>query len=348
MTKFRTALLTACATAALGGNANAAATATRIATNGPWETWQSTTVSGAPESCFIRVRSADGAYLHIGAGVGGNRFLLILASDSFAAKPAKKALDFQINGFQPWHAIDNEIITQDHSFIVTIPAASAREFVHELTAGTTIHLDYANGGTWDVPLAGTTPAWEAMMPCLKTTAPLAVAALPQAQPATQPFGATAFAPPTAPAPAPVASVAPVQPLAQLPLGTPGEAPITWNDGGYDIMVTLNGRPLNFTLDTGATAVVIPQNIADRLMADGSLTTADYLGPGTASLADGSQKTINRYKLRSVTVGGRTVSNVICNVDAPGSSLLLGQSFLLRFKSWSVDNARGVLVLGEPV
>ena len=64
------------------------------------------------------------------------------------------------------------------------------------------------------------------------------------------------------------------------------------------------------------------------------------------LADGSTNTNDVY-LHSVTVGGRTINNVPCFVGGPGSSLLLGQTFLRRFKSWSTDNECGVLILGEP-
>jgi predicted aspartyl protease len=49
----------------------------------------------------------------------------------------------------------------------------------------------------------------------------------------------------------------------------------------------------------------------------------------------------------VAVAGRTVHDVRCLVGEDNTSLLLGQAFLRRFKSWTVDNARHVLVLGEP-
>jgi predicted aspartyl protease len=39
-----------------------------------------------------------------------------------------------------------------------------------------------------------------------------------------------------------------------------------------------------------------------------------------------------------------MQNVTVRVSAEKSSLLLGQSFLRRLKSWSVDNAKQVLIL----
>ena len=116
-------------------------------------------------------------------------------------------------------------------------------------------------------------------------------------------------------------------------------------GTFTLLATLNGTTtLAFTLDTGATNVTIPQSIAQELMRDGSLTVADYVGNAVSILADGTKRHDTLYRLRSVTIGGLTVTDVECSVGDEGSALLLGQSFLSKFGSWSVDNGRGVLVL----
>jgi predicted aspartyl protease len=44
------------------------------------------------------------------------------------------------------------------------------------------------------------------------------------------------------------------------------------------------------------------------------------------------------------VGDREINNVTGSVAKIEGSLLLGQSFLSRFKSWSIDNERGLLLL----
>ncbi len=116
-------------------------------------------------------------------------------------------------------------------------------------------------------------------------------------------------------------------------------------GTFTLLATLNGTTiLPLTLDTGASNVTIPENIATELMRNGSLTPADYVGDAVSTLADGSKSRDTLYTLRSITVGGRTVTDVTCSVGDEGSSLLLGQSFLQKFASWSIDNVRGVLVL----
>jgi predicted aspartyl protease len=46
----------------------------------------------------------------------------------------------------------------------------------------------------------------------------------------------------------------------------------------------------------------------------------------------------------MTVGDIVVENVTAGITPVEGSLLLGQSFLSRFKSWSMDNAKQALVL----
>jgi hypothetical protein len=51
-----------------------------------------------------------------------------------------------------------------------------------------------------------------------------------------------------------------------------------------------------------------------------------------------------FRIRSLKVGDQVLENVLGS-EAPASAiLLLGQSFLSRFRSWSIDNQRKVLVL----
>jgi hypothetical protein len=47
------------------------------------------------------------------------------------------------------------------------------------------------------------------------------------------------------------------------------------------------------------------------------------------------------------IGDVTLHDVLASTN-PGNTALLGQSFLRRFKSWSLDYSRGVLVLQQIV
>jgi predicted aspartyl protease len=48
--------------------------------------------------------------------------------------------------------------------------------------------------------------------------------------------------------------------------------------------------------------------------------------------------------QDVKVGTEVLENGDANVASVQGSLLLGQSFLSRFKAWSVDNSKHALVL----
>jgi clan AA aspartic protease (TIGR02281 family) len=116
-------------------------------------------------------------------------------------------------------------------------------------------------------------------------------------------------------------------------------------GTFGLLATINGTTrLTFTLDTGASDVTLPRSVATKLMVEGSLTEDDYIGIDTYRLANGNKERSPKYMLHSITVGNRTVTNVECSIGDDDHSLLLGQSFLNKFRSWSVDNQRGVLVL----
>jgi predicted aspartyl protease len=70
------------------------------------------------------------------------------------------------------------------------------------------------------------------------------------------------------------------------------------------------------------------------------------GEQTYVLADGSKSKSITFTIRSLKIGDTIVKNVKGSVASPHGMLLLGQSFLERFKSWSVDNARRELVLEQ--
>jgi predicted aspartyl protease len=81
-----------------------------------------------------------------------------------------------------------------------------------------------------------------------------------------------------------------------------------------------------------------------LMRTGTIKESDFLGQKTYMLADGSKVPSQTFRIRSLKVGDRVLANVDASAAPVEGSLLLGQSFLNRFKSWSVDNSKHSLVL----
>ena len=91
-------------------------------------------------------------------------------------------------------------------------------------------------------------------------------------------------------------------------------------------------------------VAIPKDVVLVMIRTGTLQKSDFLGTKTYSLADGSTVTSRTFRIRSLKVGNRVIENVTGSTTNVEGSLLLGQSFLSRFRSWSIDNQRQVLVL----
>lgn len=121
--------------------------------------------------------------------------------------------------------------------------------------------------------------------------------------------------------------------------------LTRGGGTFGVPVTINGAlQLNFTVDSGAAVVLLPADVVLTLRRTGTLRDADTLGKATYTLADGSQISGLRFRIRSLKVGDRVLHDVEGGSAPIAGGLLLGQSFLHRFQSWSIDNARGVLVL----
>jgi hypothetical protein len=103
--------------------------------------------------------------------------------------------------------------------------------------------------------------------------------------------------------------------------------------------------LNFVLDSGAADVSIPTDVVMTLMRTGTLTAADFLGSQIYRLADGSRVPSQTFRIKSLKLSQKTiVENVTGSIASAAGDPLLGQSFLRRFKSWSIDNQRQVLVL----
>jgi clan AA aspartic protease (TIGR02281 family) len=124
-----------------------------------------------------------------------------------------------------------------------------------------------------------------------------------------------------------------------------EAPLKKEGGTFVVPVQINGAiTLDFTVDSGAADVSVPADVFSTLARTGTIRDSDIIGEETYVLADGSKSQSVTFTIRSLKVGDRIVENVRGSVAPSRGSLLLGQSFLERFKSWSIDNTKHVLLL----
>ena len=127
--------------------------------------------------------------------------------------------------------------------------------------------------------------------------------------------------------------------------SPASVPMTQEHGIYVVPVLINNKiELNFIVDSGATDVTIPADVVRTMIRSGTLTEEDFGAKRTYILADGSRVESRTFRIRSLKVGDRVVENVMGSEAHVAGQLLLGQSFLGKFKSWSIDNTKHALVL----
>jgi predicted aspartyl protease len=126
-----------------------------------------------------------------------------------------------------------------------------------------------------------------------------------------------------------------------------EVPLKAVGGTFVVPVAINGAiTLNFIIDSGAADVTVPSDVVGTLIRTGTIERSDFIGTQIYILADGSESPSNTFVIRSLKVGDALVENVKGSIAPAAGNLLLGQSFLQRFRSWSIDNTKHELVL-EP-
>lgn len=135
-------------------------------------------------------------------------------------------------------------------------------------------------------------------------------------------------------------------MSKIQMGASYQAPtkkkvhIASQQGGHHwVKGKINGLPVNFVVDTGATVVAMNQSTAKQL----NINYHDG-NTGLSHTANGKVKT-KIITLDRVTIGGIVQNNILASVlpDESLSVVLLGNSFLNRV-NMKVDN--GVMVLEQ--
>jgi aspartyl protease family protein len=122
--------------------------------------------------------------------------------------------------------------------------------------------------------------------------------------------------------------------------TPGVAEVARRrDGHFSVEGTADGAALNFMFDTGASTVVLRGEDAKKLGLDPDKLRYDTVVSTANGVTRAAQASIN-----SLSVGTITVRNVRATIARPGTlhENLLGQSFLEKLASYSVENNRLVM------
>jgi hypothetical protein len=121
-------------------------------------------------------------------------------------------------------------------------------------------------------------------------------------------------------------------------------PLQPSQGVYMLPVRINDTiTIPFVLDSGASDVVVPADIFSTLRRSGTVSQADFRGTANATLANGSTVSSDRYVLHKMVVGNVVINDALTSISPAEGEPLLGQSFLSKLPSWSIDNAHHVLV-----
>ena len=109
------------------------------------------------------------------------------------------------------------------------------------------------------------------------------------------------------------------------------------NGVYMIPVDINGVPMHFIFDTGASMISISSTEAIFLYKQGKLTAEDILGKTNFMDANGDISEGTIIVFREVRIGNKILTNVqasvVNNLEAP---ILMGQSALEKFGKISID------------
>tara|TARA_R110002051_G_scaffold108607_4_gene181351 strand:- start:9532 stop:10059 length:528 start_codon:yes stop_codon:yes gene_type:complete len=125
--------------------------------------------------------------------------------------------------------------------------------------------------------------------------------------------------------------------------TGSEIKMVYENGIYKIPIQINGVPMNFIFDTGASVISISETEAIYLIKQGRILEEDILGSvyyqdATGKISEGTQ-----INLKSVKIGDSEVydvkASVVHNLQAP---LLLGQSALSRFGKVTIDYNKNII------
>lgn len=119
----------------------------------------------------------------------------------------------------------------------------------------------------------------------------------------------------------------------------GEVVLQRNRGGHYVAPgRINGEPVTFLLDTGATQVSVPEALADRIGPERGRRQQTMTANGVIS--------VHTTRLDSVQLGGIELKDVTASINPymPGDTVLLGMSFMQHLDMVQRD---GTLSLSVP-
>ncbi len=122
-----------------------------------------------------------------------------------------------------------------------------------------------------------------------------------------------------------------------------EVPFTKEGGVLKVKCTVNGLPLHFVFDTGASDLTMSTVEATFMLKNDYLGSADIVGRQNYMTANGDISEGTVVRLRNVRFAGLSLDNVSASiVSSQQAPLLLGQSVLNKLGKVEIDYAKRVI------
>ena len=123
--------------------------------------------------------------------------------------------------------------------------------------------------------------------------------------------------------------------------------LNYENGVYSINLEINNSlKLDFIFDSGASIVLIPEDVFRVLIRMKTIKKEHMLGVQRFTIADGSTMEKPVFLISSLKIGNIEIENVKASVGELNSDLLLGQSFQKEFKVLKIDNKNNKLIIEQ--
>ena len=109
-------------------------------------------------------------------------------------------------------------------------------------------------------------------------------------------------------------------------------------------LTIGNATLFWLFDTGASDMLITEEMERDFRKQGIVSNSNYLGENEYEMANGVVEKCKAYNVSNIKVGKFTLNNVTVAVSKEAKKIIIGRSLMNKFSSWRLDNRRGVLIL----
>lgn len=116
------------------------------------------------------------------------------------------------------------------------------------------------------------------------------------------------------------------------------------DGMTYVKVKIGKMTRLWLFDTGASDLLISNEMESTLKNENIISETNYLGIGEYEMANGIIDTCRRYKIDNIKIGHFNVNNVIVAVTDKGKKIIVGKALLNKFSSWILNNKNNTLIL----